>query len=198
MAQIVFLHGLESRVDTHFIPNGGKARHLAQNYDVTLAPLDTRVAQACARRLGASGFRHPFAEEEACFATPMQRARDSLSADTQLVIGSSFGGAVLLKLLHEGSWSGPSLFLAGAGVKLTPHDTLPPGVPCHLVHGLQDTVVPWSDSQQLAHSSDTATLSLVEDGHRLAEWAPLGLDACIHRLAAFLQSGCNHSRLMTS
>ena len=142
MARLVFLHGLESRVDDRFIPTGGKARHLAAHYDVTLAPLDTRVAQACARRLGPAGFRHPFPEEDACFATPMQRARDSLAADTQLVIGSSFGGAVLLRLIHEGSWSGRSLFLAGAGVKLTPHRTLPAGVPCHLVHGRSDAVVP--------------------------------------------------------
>ena len=182
MAHIVFLHGLESRVDAHFIPNGGKARHLAQNYDVTLAPLDTRVAQACARRLGPGGFLHPFPEEDACFQTPMQRARDSLAPDTRLVIGSSFGGAVLLKLLHEGSWSGRSLFLAGAGVKLTPYTTLPAGVPCHLVHGLQDTVVPWADSQQLADSSDDATFAPVEDEHRLAKWVPVGLDTAIRDL----------------
>ena len=182
MARLVFLHGLESRVDDRFIPTGGKARHLAAHYDVTLAPLDTRVAQACARRLGPAGFRHPFPEEDACFATPMQRARESLAADTQLVIGSSFGGAVLLRLIHEGSWSGRSLFLAGAGVKLTPHRTLPAGVPCHLVHGRSDAVVPWTDSELLAASSPDATLDLVEDEHRLANWVPLGLDHAIQNL----------------
>ena len=180
MSTILFLHGLESNVDDDLVPTGSKARHLAARYGATLVPLDTRRARACLRS-GPSTY--PFAGYEEAFAIPLARARAALRPETQLIIGSSFGGAVLLRLLHEApTWTGASIFLAGAGVKLTPHERLPHGPRCHLIHGTSDDLVPLAHSQQLADSSPDATLEVLDDGHRLSRVLDGSLDAAIARL----------------
>ena len=166
LGSVVFLHGLESAVDADLVPCGGKATFLREHHGAALVPLDTRAAVEAAGRAGA-GWSWPFPEYEAAFRVPLARARAAIGPDTRLVIGSSFGGAVLLRLLVEGGWAGPSLLLAGAGPKLTPHRALPAGVPALLVHGVHDDVVPIDDSRALAVSSATATLWEVDDGHRL-------------------------------
>lgn len=166
---IVFLHGLESRTDEHGIPNGGKASFLSANYGASLPALDTRAAIAARDALpDPERWEYPYPGYDEAFRVPMERARQAISAETRLVIGSSFGGAVLLRLLHEGGWSGPSIFMAGAGLKLTPHRTLPEGVRCLLIHGLYDDVVPLADASELAATSPAAELWEVDDGHRLA------------------------------
>lgn len=172
MTRIVHLHGLESTVDDDLVPVGGKARFLVEHFgsDVTLVRLDTSAAVRIARQVFArtGTWRYPFDGYEEAFATPLARAREAITDETRLVMGSSFGGAVLLRLLHEAPrWTGPSLFLAGAGLKLTPYDHLPAGVPCLLVHGTADQVVPFADSEALAATSPTAMLRAVEDDHRL-------------------------------
>lgn len=184
VARIVFLHGLESQVDADLVPTGRKAQHLRDRYGAETVALDTREAQKRQRQMGNYDFSYPFDGYDDAFALPMQRARDALGQDTQLVIGSSFGGAVLLRLLHETpGWRGPAIFLAGAGVKLTPHDSLPTGSRCILIHGTGDKVVPPADSRLLANSSPSAQLVLVEDGHRLSSVVSEGtLDEAIERL----------------
>ena len=183
MARIVFLHGLESKVDADLVPTGSKARHLRGRYGAEKVALDTRVAQEIKRSLGADGFTDPFEGYDEAFAVPMQRAREALREDTELVIGSSFGGAVLLRLLHETpGWRGPSIFLAGAGVKLTPHRSLPDGIPVELIHGQHDTDVLLADSEFLAATSDSARLTVIDDVHRLKTVVDGVLDAAIERL----------------
>ncbi|MFT5679716.1 MAG: pimeloyl-ACP methyl ester carboxylesterase [Myxococcota bacterium] len=167
---IVFLHGLESTVDADRLPIGRKVQWLRPRYPTFAAPgLDTRAAIALrdhclATRTG--WFSDPV-RLAAAFDRPMAHARAAITAETTLVIGSSFGGAVLLKLLHEGGWSGPSIFLAGAGLKLTPHRTLPPATRALFIHGRHDDVVPLSDSRDLAAAAQVP-LWEVEDGHSLA------------------------------
>ncbi|MDG1479407.1 MAG: hypothetical protein P8R54_07440 [Myxococcota bacterium] len=167
---IVFLHGLESTVDEALLPIGRKVRWLRPRYPSFAAPgLDTRAAvalKAHCRDTGTSWLDDP-ERLAAAFALPMANARAAITAETRLVIGSSFGGAVLLKLLHEGGWSGPSLFLAGAGVKLTPHRTLPADTRALFIHGRHDDVVLPADSRHLAAISG-APLWEVEDNHSLA------------------------------
>ena len=85
-----------------------------------------------------------------------------------LVVGSSFGGGILLKLVTEGIWTGPSLFLAQAGVHYKISETLPQNVSCILIHGAKDTIIELQDSEMLAQSSNTAQMvTLPNDGHRL-------------------------------
>lgn len=84
-----------------------------------------------------------------------------------VIVASSFGGAVLLRVMLEGGWTGPAVFLAQAGVKFTVSDRLPTDARAILIHGEFDEVVHISGSVQLADSSPNATLVRVADGHRL-------------------------------
>jgi len=167
---IVFLHGLESTVDANLVPIGRKVQWLRPRHPGLAAPgLDTRAAialKAHCQATGADWFDDP-ARLAAAFERPMANARAAITEQTELVIGSSFGGAVLLKLLHEGGWSGPSIFMAGAGIKLTEHRALPASSRAIFIHGRHDAVVPVEDSRVLAASCGMP-LWEVEDGHRLA------------------------------
>ena len=139
MTRVLFLHGLEGS------PHGTKGTWLREHYDVVAPALDTSSIEAA-----------------------LEDALAALAAEPDVVVGSSFGGAVLLELLHVGAWRGPCVFLAGAGPKLTGRRTLPPGGRAVLVHGLQDDVVPPEDSRLLAASrADDVRLVEVDDGHRL-------------------------------
>ena len=165
----LFLHGLESQTAPDGQPQGRKASFLRDRFDAATPALDTRRAIAVARRtVEATGtWRYPFDGYEDAFRVPLERARAQL-ADTDVLIGSSFGGAVALRLLHEAPrWTGPTLLLAGAGPKLTPWNTLPTGVPVIVVHGRRDDVVPVEDSVALAASSPEAELILRDDSHSL-------------------------------
>lgn len=171
MSRIVFFHGLESTVDADRIPVGRKAQFLRAGYDAALPGLDTRDAIALRDRSVAerrNWFADP-AASEAAFATPMRNARAAVTDETRIIVASSFGGAVLLKLLHEHPrWQGGCVFLAGAGLKLTAHTSLPPGNPAVFIHGRHDTVVDPEDSQRLARTgSGLSQYWEVDDSHRL-------------------------------
>lgn len=171
MSRIVFFHGLESTVDENRIPIGRKAQFLGTHYGAGLPGLDTRDAIALRDRCIAErrGWLSDPAAAEAAFATPMRNARAALTDETRIIVASSFGGAVLLKLLHEApAWRGGCVFLAGAGLKLTPHTALPPGCPAVFIHGRHDDVVAPEDSQRLARTgSGVSQYWEVDDGHRL-------------------------------
>lgn len=180
MNRIVHLHGLESTVDAELVPVGGKARALRAHFgdEVALVPLDTSAAVRIAHRefQRTGTWAYPFPDYEEAFALPLARARAAITPQTELITASSFGGAVLLRLLHEAPvWRGPCVFLAGAGLKLTPYDRLPADVPCLCVHGTDDRIVPFADSEALAATSPTAELRAVADGHRLTSLLDEGL-----------------------
>ena len=94
-----------------------------------------------------------------------QKALQEYAPD--LIIGSSFGGGILLKILTEGLWKGPSLLLAGAGVRYNIAKSLPLDVPALLIHGTQDKIVDVEDSRILAASSPHAQLIEIQDNHSL-------------------------------
>jgi putative acetyltransferase len=165
---VVFLHGLESPIGPDGQPCGLKARFLRRELDAATPNLDTRVAVAGARRLIEQGlpWRHPVPGYEEGFATPLANARAALEG-AEAVVASSFGGAVWQRLLMEHGLALPSVVLAGAGPKLTPHRTLPPRLRTLLIHGLRDDVVPVADSIALFRSSPDAALLLLDDEHGL-------------------------------
>lgn len=141
VAPVLFLHGLESN------PQGKKARWLAARY-LAHAPLLTT--------------RH--------FPTALDEARAAIRAHAPaVVVGSSFGGALLLALMTAGDFRGPAVFVAQAGVKLGIGDRLPDGARAILVHGTADDVVAFEGSARLAASLPRgAELWPVEGGdHRL-------------------------------
>ena len=84
-----------------------------------------------------------------------------------LIVASSFGGAVLLRVILERGWTGPSIFLAQAGVKFTVIRTLPRESRAIFIHGTFDDIVPIEGSRLLASTSNNAEFVEVADGHRL-------------------------------
>lgn len=166
-APIVFLHGLESAVDARLVPTGSKARYLSERFGAELVPLDTRDAQALART-APDGLQYPYEGYEDAFRTPMARARAAVGAQTRVIVGSSFGGALALRLVREAPhYRGGLILLAGAGPKLTPYDRLPEDMDVVLVHGTRDDIVPIEHSRRLAASSPRARLIEVDDIHPL-------------------------------
>jgi len=163
---VVFFHGLESPV-VDGIPIGTKARFLRDRFGARTPTFDNRAAIAVVTRLAAGEPVSP-AERAEAFAGPLATARTNLDG-VDVAVGSSFGGALLVELLHERARAGlpnpAAVLLAGAGPKLFGHTALPPGR-FALVHGLDDAVVPAVGSVALARSPGAALL-LVDDGHSL-------------------------------
>jgi len=175
--EVVYLHGLESS------PQGARGSWIRERLGGMGVDLDTSVARqvlGTARSEGAT-LEPGGADLERAFAVPMERARERLSQapKPQLLVGSSFGGAVLLKLMDEGSWRGPALFLAGAGAALTPIRSLPAGSRAMLIHCAEDETVPVQGSRSLAGTGG-AQVHLLEvsegaEPHRLPGIAGSGV-----------------------
>lgn len=95
-----------------------------------------------------------------------------------VVVGSSFGGAVALELLQRGAWAGPTVLLCPAqnliarrGWRPAPPSlaSLPASLAAQVVvvHGRGDQIVPVAHSQELVAGS-SARLVLIDDDHRLS------------------------------
>ena len=88
------------------------------------------------------------------------------------VVGSSFGGAVALELLHSGAWRGPTLLLCPAHHLVAQRAwTTAPALPVDasqitVVHGRQDETVPVEHARALV-AGTSARLLEVDDDHRL-------------------------------
>lgn len=148
-----FIHGLESN------PQGSKARFLAEHFDATTPSMDTR-------------------DLEGAIATQAAALHDAREAGRgpDVLVGSSFGGAIAVALLARGLWRGPTLLLAQAAAKIGIHDPLPEGVAVTLVHGVRDAIVPIEDSRALAQTGTAGRVLLeeVDDEHRLASLVESG------------------------
>ncbi|MBX2800587.1 MAG: hypothetical protein KTR31_23105 [Myxococcales bacterium] len=97
-----------------------------------------------------------------------------------VVIGSSWGGAVLAELIAEGAWTGPTVLLAPAirraQLAIDP-DRYPALVkalrahgrraPVHVFHDPEDPVVPYQGSLDLAQGGDVHLHPVPGGGHRL-------------------------------
>ena len=160
--KILMFHGKEGS------PSGRKATYLKNNpkYQSKVPAYPSNAGQV-----------------EEVFPTCLEIAKHNLREFApDLVIGSSFGGGILLKLITEGLWRGPSLFLAQAGVRYKIANVLPPQVPVVLVHGVDDKTIPLIDSQILADSSANARLIEITDGHSLRTLCNGLFDLCIDYL----------------
>jgi len=139
--RVQFIHGLESS------PSGAKARLLAEHFCARTPAMDTRDFAACVE----------------------VQAESLASFRPDVLVGSSFGGAVAVELLRRGSWRGPTLLLAQAALKRDRGARLPEGVPVWLVHGLRDDIVDPEDSRTLAQTGTAGLVRLIEvdDDHPL-------------------------------
>ena len=146
--RVQFIHGLEGS------PQGNKARALAAEFETTTPAMDTSHFEACV----------------ALHAETVRRF------EPDVLVGSSFGGAVALALLQREQWSGPTLLLAQAGLRQGLRAKIPPGVRVWLVHARGDDVVPIADSQRLARSGTPGFVRLfeVDDDHALHAFVTSG------------------------
>jgi pimeloyl-ACP methyl ester carboxylesterase len=140
--RVHFIHGLEGS------PQGLKARYLAARFDTLTPDMDTGDFRGCIEL----------------------HARLLAQRTPEVLVGSSFGGAVAVALLQRGAYRGPTLLLAPAARKLGLPMALPGGVPVYVVHGTRDTVIDLEDSRRLAASAepDQVRLLEVDDTHGLA------------------------------
>lgn len=160
--RVLFLHGLEGS------PQGRKSRALGARFECVAPAL-------------------PTADFEASVAC----ARDALrAAGPDIVVGSSFGGAIALALLQRGVWCGPTLLLAPAGASQGLQQLLPPGnARVVIVHAVGDDLVPVEDSRALAQTgvADRVRLIEVEDDHALGAFVESG------RLVALVEEVCTEA-----
>jgi predicted esterase len=86
-----------------------------------------------------------------------------------VLVGSSFGGSVVVALLERGLWRGATLLLAQAALGRDPGARLPEGVRVWLLHGLRDELVDVEDSRRLARTGSPELVRLIEvdDDHPL-------------------------------
>lgn len=157
--RVQFAHGLESS------PQGNKARLLAAHFDALTPSMDTRSLERCID----------------------VHARALEAFDPHVLVGSSFGGAVAVALLMRGLYRGPTLLLAQAAARYLPDPALPSAVPVTLVHGRQDDVIPFGDSEALARTGTPGLVQLIarDDDHALTALCESGeLVALVARCAA--------------
>ena len=140
-ARVQFIHGLESS------PRGSKARVLALHFEAVTPEMDTSDFEACVGLQ--AGVLADFRPD--------------------VLVGSSFGGAVAVALLDRRLWRGPTLLLAQAAVRRDPRASLPGGVPVWLVHGLRDSTIDPLDSRVLAATGSPECVRIIEvdDDHAL-------------------------------
>ncbi len=139
--RVQFIHGLEGS------PQGAKAQLFAAHFTALTPAMDT----------------HDF---EACVAL---HAATIASFHPDVLVGSSFGGAVAVALLQRRVWRGPTLLLAQAAQHLGLAAELPEGVHVWLIHGQRDDVVDIADSRALTRSGTPGLVRLIEvdDDHSL-------------------------------
>ncbi len=138
--RVLLLHGLEGS------PSGAKAQALRRSFELDAPAL-------------------PTGDFGGCEALAVERLQ---ACPPDVLVGSSFGGAVALRLILEGHWRGPTLLLAPASRFLGGSVVLPEGARVLVVHGTQDEVVPVEESRQLVAGHASATLLEVADEHRLS------------------------------
>lgn len=147
MACILFLHGLESK------PGGSKSRYLGERYG------------AFSPALGCSSPLLPHMVDDA-----LAVARAAIAEhDPALIVGSSFGGAITVRLLREGAFRGPVVLIAPAAHKITGDDALPDGTRAVILHGDLDDTVLHEDSVALAKTGGPGVelRTVVGGDHRL-------------------------------
>lgn len=151
--RVQFIHGLESNTQ------GTKARFLASRFEAHTPAMDTR-------------------DFEGCVATQAAALKDFRP---DVLVGSSFGGAVAVALLARELWRGPTVLLAPAAALLSVRNRLPGDATVTVAHGVGDDVVPLVHSYGLVADTSPARVRLVEvdDGHRLQSLVDSGLLATL-------------------
>jgi predicted esterase len=139
--KVQFVHGLESG------PGSSKSTYLDRYFDAETPSMDTR-------------------NFEGSIEVQVRHARDFVP---DVLVGSSFGGAVALAMLQRGDYLGATVLLCPAYRHFGVEGRIPDGTRVIIVHGTRDEVVPVDDSRTLAATGTRGMVGLVEvdDEHRL-------------------------------
>ena len=167
--RVQFIHGLEGS------PQGAKAQLFAQHFTAITPAMNTHDIEGC--------------------VTLQAATLGSFKPD--VLIGSSFGGAVAVVLLQRGLWRGPTLLLAQAAKHYGLPLELPAGVHVWLVHGTRDNVVDISESRALARSGTPELVRLIEvdDDHSLYGMVESSrLVTIVRELCTTARGGAAHAR----
>ncbi len=217
-ARVLFLHGLESGPQGHKpralrdagfevtalqMPCGRSAilRDPATLAALAAAALGLTLAARRGAKTFVSGLAAVALARPLALALATRRAFRR-SVDVQLgalaragfdvLVGSSFGGAVALELIQRGAWRGPTVLLCPAHERVAARAWRRPpaalaSLPAEIargvvvVHGRADEVVPIEHARRLVHKS-SATLVEVDDDHRLTRTATAeGLRSWVER-----------------
>jgi predicted esterase len=141
--RVLFIHGLESS------PQSSKAQLFAEHFTALTPAMDTSD-----------------------FADCVAVQRDAIASfRPDIVVGSSFGGAVAVALLQQSIWTGSTLLLAQAAASYLDEPALPPGVRVWVVHGTRDELVDIAESRRLAETGSAELVKWIEvdDDHPLRE-----------------------------
>ena len=111
-----------------------------------------------------------------------------------IVIGSSWGGAVAVECILNKDWNGPTILLAPASHLVNKNlihprksISIPSNVPCYIFHGTNDTTVPVSDSKELVRNSENTKLFILQnETHNLIAFTESHLT---NRILELLRSG---------
>ena len=147
---VMYLHGLEGDA------NGTKGRYCQSAYQAFSPQMPASAAELA----------H---DHDTCFEACYQVALGAVRAhQPQVIVGSSFGGAITMALMQRGDFKGNAVLLAPAGVKFGLPATLPAECKALIIHDPTDDVVPYVHSQQvLAANEGRCWLWDASSGHRL-------------------------------
>lgn len=171
MKKVLFLDGLDKSETT-----GLKAFYLNQKYDTYTPTLQTSDINILKQKYGDSWSNVDPEEMWSAMDTPAAQAEAAIHKfKPDVVVSSSFGAALLTRLIEEGSWDGPSVFLAAAGTNTIGYHPPEEGTkPSVWIHGKQDQTVPYAHSVK-ASKKCGGTLILVNDDHKLHSVVESGL-----------------------
>lgn len=159
--KVQFVHGLESG------PGSSKSTYLDRYFEADTPAMDTRDFE------GAIGVQVRYAQNFV----------------PDVLVGSSFGGAVALAMLQRGLYQGATVLLCPAYRHYGLEARIPEAVRVVIVHGTRDELVPVEDSRALAATGTRGLVELVvvDDEHRLHSLLETDALASLVRLALIVQ-----------
>ena len=172
---VLFLHGLEGS------PEGDKSLHFKEKWGGKTPVLRTGPLRNLKSEMGDMEWQDlPKDKLSAALDVVYQDALAALNyCKPDVVVGSSMGGALLAKMISEGYWEGPSVFLAPAIDMLLGTDfSLPSMTNAVWVLGELDEIVSNDLNKTRCVRAGSSLMVSSDDCHRLHKALSMGLIDC--------------------